>query len=212
MFAYGLEHCIEDESPEQILILQTHCQQLSWAMADVGPSGEFAAGCTLCKEFVGPRRGRGDPTFVNFKLTRATQIKPSRFKCHHESKEHRLAMLKFLNLQADADAILRKLVLSTSSDLQRKISTDTSGPSKDAFTELYRFLRRGLSIRDGCPGVAAKEKANRMFYCLAEGVKSILRDWLRSGVIASLLRDERQWRLLVRFRCSNDDCEVFDGI
>ena len=85
-------------------------------------------------------------------------------------------------------------------------------PAVDDVGKLFDHLRKGLSFRKGCPGVAAHEKACRMLFCLAEANKGVIRQHMRRASAVSIMRDERQVRLLLRFQCSDEAGNVLEGI
>jgi hypothetical protein len=88
----------------------------------------------------------------------------------------------------------------------------TSGaPSEDAFRQAWDLISNGNAPEQGVKNVGQAEKIRRMLFCLFEGLSILDRQHL-AGATIGLSRDERHFKLLIRYSAVNKDLEVRKGV
>jgi hypothetical protein len=128
-----------------------------------------------------------DMKFAGFSVD---DFKIGNIKRHQESKNHKKATLTFLKLEKEA----------------------CGAPTLEQFQEVWKTLRSGDVGRKGATGIGKYRKLRQMFWCLAEGMKDIDREFLSNGkVVVILHRDERKSKLLVRYSAANAMLRVRQG-
>ncbi len=112
-----------------------------------------------------------------------------------------------------ASALHRRNVLNlvgATDLLAEDILLDT--PSTTAFSTTLEVLRKGSPPAAGVEGVGKRTKVERLEWCLCEAVLELDRQCLnRDDISITLVRDERQQRLLVRFVASGNDLVRHSG-
>ena len=103
---------------------------------------------------------------------------------HHKSKRHRNNVFNLLNVELSPSGFPL-----------------AGSPPAAEFLRLWDSLCDKNSPRHGAPGVCHARKAMRMAWCIAEGIKTLDRKVLQKSRVTCLLRDERNQRLMIRFRC-----------
>ncbi len=170
-------------------VLEQHQTTLgndSWLSTREEAGEPFAVGCVICATTL----SEGDKdVFARFEVTKVEAMKPYRLQNHQDSLAHTTAVLRLLQPSSDAIGL--------------PVKTQTDAPPVASFEVLLAHLRKGGSLRDGVPSVGHFVKVKSMTFCLAESLKRLYRTWLRGSCTINLLRDERNSRLLVRFRCSD---------
>jgi ubiquitin len=88
----------------------------------------------------------------------------------------------------------------------------TSGaPTEDEFRQAWDLISNGNAPEQGVKDVGQAEKIRRMLFCLFEGLSILDRQHL-AGATIGLSRDERHFKLLIRYSAVNKDLEVRKGV
>jgi len=90
------------------------------------------------------------------------------------------------------------------------VETDRAAPTAQQFQEALKHLQHGQV--GPLSGTAGRLKINRMEFVMVEAVRVKYRDALRDAMSINILRDERHKRLLIWFRCANQNLEVTEGV
>jgi hypothetical protein len=78
-------------------------------------------------------------------------------------------------------------------------------PAADDFNAFLGALQRGRAFRQDSTTAVNSRKKKLMFWCMAEALKEIEREFLGQAVTMVLHRDEREQRLLLRYgACTGD--------
>lgn len=99
---------------------------------------------------------------------------------HHDSTSHRQSVARFLVTSTDADVL--------------------AAPEKEEFESVLRHSLDMGTVRavKTESTVGTWHKRRRMEWCMAEGKRSLDREFMRTATVASLLQDARQGTLLLR--------------
>ena len=83
-------------------------------------------------------------------------------------------------------------------------------PGAQQFKDALEHLQKGHT--GTLSDVGARGKMGRMEFALVEAARVQWRDRVREAVSLTLLRDERHKRLLLRFRATDDEMQVTEGV
>jgi len=123
----------------------------------------------------------------------AEQIQICNLKRHHASKEHKANTKTFLGIQLGPTGL------------------PTSGaPAADVFRIAWDAATKGQAIAQGTSD-AERKKLTRLWFCLFESLNTKDREFLRHAAVA-ISRDERKYKLMMRFTACNSDLEVRRGV
>ncbi|CAE7510513.1 unnamed protein product [Symbiodinium sp. KB8] len=157
----------------------------SWLSCKVsGETGRLHFGCLICSELL---KEKEKDIIASFGITRIAQFKQYRFQAHAESAAHLGAVQRLLHPGGEV------------------ASADSGAPTLQQYGALLSWVRKGGSLRDGVPSVGHFWKCRQMVFTAAEAARRQYRKWLRESTSISLLRDERKSRVLIRFRCSDQN-------
>lgn len=181
-------------------LLSAQSQQMakgSWLDVKWEPSTDTDApspmlGCTVCSQSLNPRAS--STPLGSFSLA-ATQrgLRLIDLCRHTESDVHQKALLEFLQIATGP----------TSRSVE-------GAPSISDFLAVWDALCKGQRTVDS---VGQYERLKKLQWCLWEAIKEQDRKFLlTNGVVVTLLRDERQGRIALRFIAVDQHMEVKRGI
>ena len=189
-------HRLFDQWSEQLPLLQDEshaASKESWLWHQFSKSGKFRWVCVVCLDirhrFL--RRARAAPDKVD-------RCKLNNLKRHAMSPQHLKNVAKFLRLPEDSLITTEKL----------------HAPSQILFEELYDQFCKGIATTAGFTlksGIVARDKAQRMLWCLAESYAEVRRSIFKTAVVLNFKRDERMTRLHAKFTAVSADCEYHTG-
>lgn len=115
---------------------------------------------------------------------------------HENSRLHQLACRALLDAETSSKTMQRALV-------------DSLGPPETEWRDMFDKYHKGKSARDG---EGCSDRVALMRWCIAEAILDRWRCSLRTARSFVLIRDERQGRLLLRFRSTLQDFSILSGI
>lgn len=81
-------------------------------------------------------------------------------------------------------------------------------PPKSDFEKVWDSAGEGRPAFRGVDGVGASRKVNQMMHCLAEALYRLDRKFMSNASVVGIARDERDFKLLMKFTACNERLEV----
>lgn len=148
--------------------------------------GKFGIGCRACFR---DRAGKAT-TRCNFALFKVQTVTTQHLERHAHSRQH-IQAAKQDQDQDDAQA----------------------GLSVADFQKCWEAMQQGRSARSlQGPKGSASDRTSLMRWCIAESILDSARAFLHKAVTVVLIRDERNGRLLCRWRASTPDLQARAGV
>ena len=174
----------------------------SWLARGVNAGGGEGWGCIACAS-AGSSDGKLVPGFSSYSILRE-KLQICNLLRHHEAHHHKMN-------------VLRCLGVSMAPTEHGLMPISGSAPRANAFRLVWDVTLKGTSIAKGlsCPElgrVGDRQKIYRMQDCIAEAMWALDRQFLANACCATLCRDERKSRLLIRYRATTPDLRVRCGI
>ena len=163
------------------LLDQEHPEAGSWLDCRRGTNNSVLIGCRCCAA----AKNRG--AYASYSVL-PSSLKRSNLSRHHREPFHRSAARKFLH-------------------------DDGASPSDTGFNSAPHVDEFGKTIDAINAGNATlgSKRAAKLTWCLAEAIKILDLNFLRTACTVTLFRDERHGRLTVRFRAVTNDLSTRSG-
>lgn len=163
----------------------------SWLMGHKDPQGKFVATCVACLRAAkakGPGHVDEAPRWATTKSMAMSTFRRHAAKHHHQ---HNVSIMVPDNL--------------------RNGSTTTTwasfAPSVDAFLDVALATKRGHPLHLGLPRVGSKSKLRRMQYCIAEALRELDRQHLRTATCITVHADARGARYGMQYTACLQDLQ-----
>ena len=155
----------------------------SWLGNVTNNAGDLMVGCKVCKEVLSANPNWTCP-WSTFSIP-IQKLRLTGLKTHMGSKKHLVAMNHLATQTTTAS--------SSSSSTSESSGVTAAAPSLDDFRSVWE--------RAGLGQVKIKRfQSSKMMWCLSEVLKARTRKVLENADCIGLVRDERQGRLLIRYR------------
>lgn len=166
---------------------------------------QLLLGCEVCRRYMINNTGtfqkalKKDLEFAKYATYEVSFMNYLRRR--RPPEKHAQSRLHLLACQA--------LVDKETSETMQKALLDSVGPSQTQWRAVFDKYQKGKSARDG---EGCSDRVALMRWCIAEAVLDRWRTSLRTVRSFVLIRDERQGRLLLRFRSTLQDFSILSGI
>lgn len=154
-----------------------------WADLKLGEDDKVFVGCLACNKTGSTVQG-GKHHFGRYKVD-LKQLKPWQLTRHAKQDGHKTAVAEYLTKETCNNG-----------------TPFNAAPSSSTFRKVLNALNKGHrpSSRKGIDGVGNRSVVLKLFQLLSKAKRKMVQDYLERAHAIALIRDERAYRLLVRYR------------
>lgn len=178
--------------------------------------GKITIGCKACHQFQNNFScSSACRNFANYLTPIPSDLKPARFITHQRTHIHQRAARCLLQAHGAA-APGTQVSLCAPSTQVSLCAPDVGAPLKNKFSNAWDGCCNGLAVSSpGMQEIGSRFKVAKYQWCIYEALRESHFHFLQTAHVVWLAQDERQGRLLVRFRAAkftNRRIEVRHGI